>query len=78
MCFEIKLDSVVSLYAYAMNTAKGQKSRFSIIYKLSRIDSNLNRTFSIRFGLWSGSNVGLVFFSMNIMMVDSKLWLALC
>ena len=59
MSFEIKLDSLLSLYAYAMNTAKGQNSRFSIIYKfsrteygLSRIVSNPNRTFSIRFDLW--------------------------
>ena len=52
MCFEIKLDSPLSLYAHAMNTAKGKNSRFSIIYKLSRIHSNPNRTFSIRFDLW--------------------------
>jgi hypothetical protein len=68
MCFEIKLDGLLSLYVRAMNIVKQQKSRFSIacnlswiesnrtepnakFQKLGRIDSNSNRTFSIRSGL---------------------------
>ena len=55
MRFAIKLDNLQSLSAHAMITTKRQKTRFSIIYKVSRIDSN--HTFSICFGLCISSSL---------------------